>query len=324
MAQLVIHGGAGAPSRAYLTPALEAEMRATLSKILLDGGAQLAAGASALDVATEAVRALEDCPHLNAGRGAVLNAAGEHELDAAVMCGSSGRAGAVCCVRTILNPILTARALLESGAHVMLAGAGAEAFSQRCGHAAVENSVFATPYRRQQWEAARGAAAAAPPAALLGTVGAVCLDAHGALAAATSTGGMTNKLPGRVGDTPCLGAGTFADAGVAVSCTGTGEAFMRACAAKEVASVLKWRQRAEAEAPGEGLRVACAEALRSVAALGGSGGLIAVASDGSVELPFDTEGMYRGTWSAAHGARVAIYSEALSCVERERECANKH
>ena len=288
-------------------------MRATLSRILSDGGARLAAGARALDVVTEAVRALEDCPHLNAGRGAVLNAAGEHELDAAVMCGRSGRAGAVCGVRTVLNPILTARALLEDGAHVMLAGAGAEAFSQRCGHAAVENSVFCTSYRRQQWEAARGgAAAAAPPAALLGTVGAVCLDAHGALAAATSTGGMTNKLPGRVGDTPCLGAGTYADAGVAVSCTGTGEAFMRACAAKEVASALKWRQRREGEAAGEGLRVACAEALRSVAALGGSGGLIAVAEDGSVELPFDTEGMYRGTWSAAHGARVAIYKEALS------------
>jgi beta-aspartyl-peptidase (threonine type) len=307
---ILIHGGAGAPSRALLTPSLEYEMRATLRKTLADAGALLAAGGSALDAVTLAVRALEDCPHLNAGRGAVFNAAGEHELDAAVQCGASGRAGCVAAARTIANPVLAARALLDAGGPVLLAGAGADAFARDvAGLAPVDNSHFSTPLRRAQLEAARAAGAvlldggATAAGARMGTVGAVALDAAGRLAAATSTGGMTNKAPGRVGDSPCLGAGTYADARVAVSCTGSGEAFLRACAAKEVACIVEYA--------GRSLPAAADAALARVAAQGGSGGLIALGANGEAALPFDTEGMYRGAWSAEGGARVAIYREEL-------------
>ena len=304
---LLIHGGAGAPSRSHLTPSLEAEMREFLKMVLTTCGALLETGGSAIDAVTEAVRLMEDCPHLNAGRGSVFNEEGEHELDAAIQCGRSGKAGSVCAVRKIKNPILTARALLEDNAHVMLAGAGAEAFSRERGFQPVENSYFSTQHRRTQLESARASQSVlldGGSGGKFGTVGAVALDSNGCVAAATSTGGMTNKRSGRVGDSPCLGCGTFADERVAVSCTGSGEAFLKACAAKDVASNIQYSNRRTIEE-------ACDMALARVGSLGGSGGIIAVRSDGESALRFDTEGMYRGVWKSGKAPGVAIWKEEL-------------
>jgi beta-aspartyl-peptidase (threonine type) len=310
-AVLVIHGGAGTLSRGALSAAREAAFRASLAAVLADGRAALRAGASALDVVTRAVEALENDALFNAGVGAVLTAAGTHELDAAVMC-SDGRAGAVAGAARTRSPVLAARALADAprGGPVFLAGAGADAWAAARGLRVVDNAFFTTPHRAAQLEAARAAAAVvrdhdgAPPldeGTKRGTVGAVALDAAGALAAATSTGGLTNKVPGRVGDSPVLGAGTWADARVAVSGTGTGEAFLRAATAKDVAARVAYG--------GAALADAARAAVAALPAAGGDGGVICVDAEGNVALEFDTEGMYRGFARAAAGAvvRVAIY-----------------
>jgi len=319
---LVLHGGAGTLTRGAITPEQQARYRGALHDILLAGQALLAQGAEALDVVTETVRLLEECPLFNAGRGAVYTADARHELDACVMRGSDLAAGAVAGVTRLRNPVLAARAVLASASPVLLIGDGAERFAIERGCETVAPEWFDTPERLAQLhsvQAARGAAAALDhdaqnllaaqaPAPLderakMGTVGAVALDAQGHLAAATSTGGVTNKLPGRVGDSPLVGAGNYAnDRTVAVSCTGMGEAFIRGMAAYDVSALIEYA--------GLSLAEACRRVVHDkLPPLGGRGGLIAVDAQGRIALPFNTEGMYRGWARPGQPPVVAIYAD---------------
>ncbi|KNC95062.1 beta-aspartyl-peptidase [Trabulsiella odontotermitis] len=309
-AVIAIHGGAGAISRGQLSPEREQQYVAALSAIVEKGQQMLEADASALDVVTEAVRLLEECPLFNAGIGSVFTADERHEMDACIMDGNLLQAGAVAGVRHLRNPVLAARLVLERSAHVLLIGDGAEQFAVSQGMAQVENSLFSTPERHEQLLQAREAGDTrldhdAPPLderSKMGTVGAVALDSMGNLAAATSTGGMTNKLPGRVGDTPIVGAGCYANnASVAVSCTGTGEVFMRMLAAYDISALMEYA--------GLSLQDACERViLEKLPALGGSGGLIAIDREGNVALPFNSEGMYRAFAFAGDAPNVGIYS----------------
>jgi len=316
---VAIHGGAGTLTRAAATAQQQAQYRDALASVLRAAQAMLARGAPALDVVTEAVRLLEECPLFNAGRGSVYTADGLQELDACVMRGTDRAAGAVAGVSRVRNPVLAARAVLDAGGPVLLIGAGAERFARERGCEIVAADWFGTPHRLAQLEAARAAAQGAQfldhdlardaGAAPLderdkfGTVGAVALDAAGHLAAGTSTGGMTNKRPGRVGDSPLVGAGCYADdATAAVSCTGVGEAFIRALAAHDVAALMDYAGLTLADAT---RRVV----MDKLPPLGGRGGLIAVDAQGRVALPFNTEGMYRG-WARVGEAPVcAIYAD---------------
>lgn len=289
---LVIHGGAGTRPRAELQARRKAQYEKGLERALRAGYDVLQQGGSSIDAVTTAVVALEDDPLFNAGRGAVLNAAGGHELDASIMEGATLRAGAVAGVRRIRNPVLAARAVMERSPHVVLAGAGADAFARKHGLVLVHQNYFTTPQRRVARELAglrrRGRLGGKASAAEAhGTVGAVALDRAGDLAAATSTGGFTNKMVGRVGDTPILGAGTYAhNSSCAVSATGDGEFFIRGVLAHNVSARMRYL--------GESLAMAARKALDEVAALGGSGGLIAVDQRGRIAMPFMTDGMYRG------------------------------
>jgi len=297
---LVIHGGAGTMGRARMTERRERDYRAALTAALRAGYAVLDGGGGSLDAVTAAVLVLEDTPLFNAGRGAVFNAAGEHELDAAVMDGATGKAGAVAGVRRVRNPVLAARAVMELTPHVLLAGPAADHFARAAGLTMVSPGYFSTTARAVSLARAR-ADAAATAADRHGTVGAVALDRAGDLAAATSTGGYTNKMAGRVGESPLLGAGTYAEnVSCAVSATGSGEHFIRAVLAGDVAARMRYLR----ETVGQSAR----RALARVEALGGDGGLIAVDRKGNVAMPFVSEGMYRG--SAKNGRfRVAIYRE---------------
>jgi L-asparaginase / beta-aspartyl-peptidase len=302
---IAVHGGAGTLTRAHLTRRGEGLYRAALEAALEAGNAVLRRGGDALDAVAAAVVAMEDDPLFNAGRGAVYNADGDHELDAAIMDGASLRAGAVCVTRRTRNPVLAARAVMERTPHVMLAGGGADRFASEDGLAMVEPDYFGTARRRAALEAERmrqrgKLARLSTEADRHGTVGAVALDARGNVAAATSTGGYTNKLAGRVGDSPVIGAGTYADnRACAVSGTGTGEHFMRALLAYDVAARMRYL--------GEPLGRAAARALARVIALGGSGGLIALDRAGRVAMPFATEGMYRGYVRGRSRPVVAIF-----------------
>lgn len=303
---LVIHGGAGVIDRQLLSAEDEAAARAALDRALDAGHAVLAAKGSALDAVTAAILVLEESPWFNAGKGAVFNADGGHELDAAVMEGHTRRAGSVAGLSTVRNPVLLARAVMEHSVHVMLAGAGAEAFADtRPEIARVAPEWFDTPRRREQLEEARrleSAGQARAPGAYFGTVGAIALDAAGHLAAATSTGGMTNKRWGRVGDAPLIGAGTWADSGCGVSATGWGEFFIRAAVAHDVCARVAYR--------GDALAAAAEEVVNGVVPrLGGNGGAIAMDAEGNIAMPFNTSGMYRG-WIHPDGRRgTAVFRE---------------
>ncbi|MES2858797.1 MAG: isoaspartyl peptidase/L-asparaginase [Pseudomonadota bacterium] len=307
---LVIHGGAGVIERNALALADEMSIRADLDRALDAGHAVLAKGGSALDAATAAVLVLEDSPRFNAGKGAVFNAEGKHELDASVMEGHTRRAGAVAGVSTIRNPVTLARRVMEQSPHVMLMGGGAEKFAD--GHAdiaRVPNTYFDTDARREQLELARqkdGAQALndlpTVQGAYFGTVGAVALDASGHIAAATSTGGMTNKKWGRVGDSPIIGAGTYADARCGVSATGWGEFFIRTVVAHDICARVAYRGDALQKAAGDVV-------MGEVPALGGDGGVIALDAEGNISMPFNTSGMYRG-WIKPDGSRgTAIFRQ---------------
>ncbi|MBV8875057.1 MAG: beta-aspartyl-peptidase [Metakosakonia sp.] len=310
-AVIAIHGGAGAISRAQLSPEKERQYIAALSAIVETGQKMLNAGESALDVVTEAVRLLEECPLFNAGIGSVFTRDETHELDACVMDGYSLRAGAVAGVSRLRNPVLAARLVMERSSHVLLVGEGAENFAFAEGMEAVSPELFSTPERYEQLLAARAegqtvldhGGAPLDETKKMGTVGAVALDKQGNLAAATSTGGMTNKLPGRVGDSPLPGAGCYANnASVAVSCTGTGEVFIRTLAAYDIAALMDYG--------GLSLHEACeAVVMEKLPALGGSGGLIAVDREGNIALPFNSEGMYRAWGYAGDAPSVGIYRE---------------
>jgi beta-aspartyl-peptidase (threonine type) len=311
---LAIHGGAGTISRDVMTAGKEAAYRAALAASLRAGQGLLLAGGSAIDAVIAAVRVLEDSPLFNAGHGAVFTSDGRNELDASIMDGATRAAGAVAGVTRIRNPVTAAHAVMTRSRHVMLIGAGAEAFAAEEGLELVEPAYFHTAERWAQLERARNAGtleldhdgaakAATADDRKHGTVGAVARDAHGNLAAATSTGGVTNKQWGRVGDSPIIGAGTWADnATAAVSGTGLGEAFMRCCAAHEVAALMKYK--------GLSLDAAVTEvATVTVPAHGGTGGLIAVDAAGNVAMRFSTSGMYRGVVRGAGAPDVAIYGD---------------
>ncbi|HKA42853.1 MAG TPA: isoaspartyl peptidase/L-asparaginase [Burkholderiales bacterium] len=297
---LAVHGGAGTIARDRMTERREREYRAALTAALRAGYAVLEDGGASIDAVVAAVVVLEDTPLFNAGRGAVFNANGRHELDAAVMDGGTCNAGAVAAVRRTKNPVLAARAVMERTPHVLLVGAAADRFARAAGLAMVPPRYFSTAAREVALARAR-AHAAATAADRHGTVGAVALDRAGNLAAATSTGGYTAKMAGRVGDSPLVGAGTYADnAACAVSGTGSGEHFMRAVLAYDVSARMRYR--------GETLETAARSALARVTALGGDGGLIAVDRSGNVAMPFVSEGMYRG-WAIAGRLKVAIYRQ---------------
>jgi beta-aspartyl-peptidase (threonine type) len=301
--KLVVHGGAGIIEKSRITPGQDRDIRSGLERALVAGEAVLAGGDSAIDAVEAAVRALEDDPNFNAGRGAVFTYDGRNELDAAIMDGSDRSAGAVTGITTTRHPVSLARSVKDHSPHVLLRGRGADQFSREQGLEQVDNSWFATPERRRQLDEMKADKVSAFDVDLkYGTVGAVALDASGHVAAATSTGGLTGKRWGRIGDSPIIGAGTYADDGsAAVSATGSGEYFIRALAAYQVAERVK--------IGGESLQQALHDTLADVQSLGGSGGLIAVAATGEMAWGFTTPGMYRGNADSS-GRTVALYADS--------------
>jgi beta-aspartyl-peptidase (threonine type) len=317
---LVIHGGAGTILKKNMTPERETAYKQGLQKALDAGNAILAKGGSALDAVEAAVRIMEDNPLFNAGKGAVFTNEGKNELDAAIMDGSTLKAGSIASVTRIKNPISTARKVMERSEHVMLIGQGAEKFGEANGAEMVDPSYFFTQERWHGLQKARKAdslkqaidtttkhkSAVRQPENRdnkYGTVGAVALDNQGNLAAATSTGGMTNKRFGRVGDAPIIGAGTYADNNTcAISGTGWGEFFIRLVMAKSVSDRMELAGQTLSDAANEMI-------MKKLPALGGDGGLIGVDKNGNITMPFCTEGMYRGYVKSNGETAIKIYKE---------------
>lgn len=296
---LAVHGGTGI-ERSKLNPVMESEYREALRAALQAGYQQLRDGHSAVMAVEAAVRSLEDCPLFNAGRGAVFTHDGRNELDAAIMEGSGRNAGAVAMVTCLRNPISAARAVMEKSPHVLLVGPGAENFAIAQGVEKVDPIYFRTERR---WQELQRALAGAPKTKFheWSTVGAVALDSRGLLAAATSTGGMTDKFPGRVGDSPLIAAGTYADnASCAVSCTGHGEYFIRFAAAHEIASQVKHGGRSVAEAADDVIH-------KQLGPAGGEGGVIALDRHGRLAMPYNSPGLYRGAVTGDGTISVALY-----------------
>jgi beta-aspartyl-peptidase (threonine type) len=325
MLALALHGGAGTIARTSLSPEVEQQYRAALAAALDTGYGILEGGGAALDAVEATVRSLEDCPLFNAGCGSVFTHEGHHEMDAALMAGHSRRAGAVAGARQVQNPIRAARLVMEHTEHVLLAYPGADELAREHGLPLQPPEYFFTQHRFDQLQealregrmrldhsqaltedaplqepSAFPEAAVADPNWKKGTVGAVACDAQGQLAAATSTGGMTNKRYARIGDTPLIGAGTWADERCAISCTGHGEYFIRAVAAYDIACLMEYK--------GLTLEEACRVVVHDkLAPAGGEGGLIGVDAMGNVTLPFNSDGMYRASRTAASPALVEIY-----------------
>ncbi|MBK7382766.1 MAG: isoaspartyl peptidase/L-asparaginase [Flavobacteriales bacterium] len=302
---LAIHGGAGTISPEVMTPSREKIYRAALELSLQRGYAALAQGGSALDVVEVAVRALEDSPLFNAGKGSVFNADGQHEMDASLMNGSDLRAGAVAGVQNVKNPISLARRVMEKSNHVLISGSGAFEFAHKQKVELEDDQYFFDQFRYDQWKEAVGTDTVqldhSDKEKKFGTVGAVARDVNGHLAAATSTGGMTNKKWQRIGDSPIIGAGTYAnDASCAVSCTGHGESFIRAVAAHDVHALMLYKGLSLEEA----VRMVVHEKLPP---LDGDGGLIAVDHNGNIVLDFNCSGMYRGHVGADGEFHTAIF-----------------
>jgi beta-aspartyl-peptidase (threonine type) len=307
---IVIHGGAGVIERSHMSAEREAAYRAGLGAAVDAGYAVLERGGSALDAVAAAVRTMEDDPQFNAGRGAVLNHDGICELDAAIMDGTGPRAGAVAGVHHVKNPIELARLVMDKSPHVLLAGQGAEEFALAQGLTLVPESYFITPERvRELEEAKRTAAERAPTAPLplrprgMGTVGAVALDRDGHLAAATSTGGISNKLYGRIGDTPIVGAGTYASESCAVSGTGQGEFFIRQVVAYDICAMVQYQHLTLARAVDTMIH----DKLRRT---GGEGGVIALDRDGDFAMDFNSAGMHRAVRNSAGKREIAMYRDA--------------
>jgi L-asparaginase / beta-aspartyl-peptidase len=289
---IAIHGGAGTIERGSLTPELEQEYFGGLKRALMAGDAILKKGGSSVDAVVAAVIALEDFPLFNAGKGAVFNHLGGHEMDAAVMDGLTLDAGAVCGVRHVRNPVVLANAVMQKSDHVILAGEGAELFAKSLQLPFENDEYFYTEARYQQWKKLQGSEVfemdhTPDSKNKMGTVGAVALDIEGNLSAATSTGGMTNKKFGRIGDTPLIGAGTYANNRTcAISCTGHGELFIRSVVAYDISCLMEYK--------GLTLKQACEEVVMDkLVKINGEGGLIAVDAAGNIEMPFNSEGMYR-------------------------------
>ncbi|MDP1028561.1 isoaspartyl peptidase/L-asparaginase [Sphingomonas sp. KR1UV-12] len=300
---LMLHGGAGRITPDTLTDAAQAGARAALHSALDAGAAVLAADGSALDAVGAAIRVLEDDPHFNAGRGAALGHDGRIELDAAIMDGRDRRAGAVAGVIRTRNPISLARAVMEHSPHVLLAGAGADGFAETHGLEQVAPDWFEVPERRAQLESMLADGGDAFDVDMkFGTVGAVASDTAGHVAAATSTGGVTGKRWGRIGDSPVIGAGTWADdRGCAFSATGSGEFFIRAAAGHAVDARVRHL--------GEDIGTAAAAVLAEIRAMGGTGGVIVAAPDGAAAWRFTTPGMYRAMATADGERIVAIFGD---------------
>lgn len=313
---IVIHGGAGVINRSDMTSEREAQYRIGLEAARDAGYAVLEKGGTSLDAVTAAVRTLEDNPLFNAGIGAVLNRDGEAELDSSIMDGATLRAGAVANLRHVKNPIDLARAVMEKSPHVMIAGAGAEEFALQQGFTLVPNSYFRTDARMRQLERAQQEEKAAEKASGKGlnkrtslanpddghgTVGAVALDHNGNLAAATSTGGMTNKLPGRIGDSPIIGAGTYANnASCAVSATGDGEYFMRAVVAYDLCALVQYKRLP--------LEAAAHEVIHEkIEGMHATGGVIALDRDGHIVMDFNSPGMFRASRDSSGRRDVALF-----------------
>lgn len=300
--RLAVHGGSGIIERDRLSIDDDREIRAALTHALDSGSRILAAGGHALDAVEAAVRELEDNPHFNAGRGAVFTYQGTNELDAAIMDGSGRAAGAVTGVTATRNPVTLARAVMEKSPHVFLSREGADEFSRQQGLEQTGPEWFAIPERRRQLdEMRRGGDDYFDMDLKYGTVGAVALDLSGHVAAATSTGGLTGKRWGRIGDSPIIGAGTYADdRAAAISATGAGEYFLRVGTAHEICARIRLK--------GESAKAAADVVIREIGALGGSGGVIVVTPKGEAEYAFNTPGMYRGMASPT-GSSVAIYGD---------------
>ena len=319
---LAIHGGAGTMQRANMSAEQEAEYRAKLKEALQAGYQVLEQGGTSLDAVEAAIQLMEESPLFNAGKGAVFTNDGKNELDAAIMDGQTHHAGAVAGISHVKSPIAAARAVMEASPHVMMVGAGAEQFAQEQGLEMVEPSYFFTDKRHQQLEQIKatekqeldhsGSNKANKKQSYLdqhfpdrkfGTVGAVAVDKEGNLAAATSTGGMTNKRYGRVGDVPIIGAGTYADnATAAISATGHGEYFIRSVVAYDITALMKYKGMSLQEAADEVVK-------KKLVETGGDGGVIAVDAQGNIAMPFNTSGMYRASMDKNGKMYVGIYAD---------------
>jgi L-asparaginase / beta-aspartyl-peptidase len=308
---LAIHGGAGTLPRADMSAEREESYRAALTQALAAGFDLLERGGSSLDAVTRAVMVLEDNPLFNAGHGSVFTYDGGNELDASIMEGGALSAGAVCGVTHIRNPVELARAIMEHSDYVLLSGAGAEEFALSRGFTLVPRSYFHTDARWRQLERIRSGDGAVSPLTIshIGTVGAVALDSGGHLAAATSTGGMTGKRYGRIGDSPIIGAGTYADdRSCAVSATGHGEAFIRAAVAHDICARVRFGARTLAQAVREVV-------LEELPSLRGEGGVVAIGPQGDIAMEFNSEGMFRASQRAGEKPAIGIYREAGSLSE---------
>ncbi len=302
---IAIHGGAGTILRSHMTPELQAQYENALKEALNKGYSLLGQGGTAVDAVAAAVMVLEDFPLFNAGKGSVFNHIGKHEMDAAIMDGSDLSAGAVAGICGVRNPIALAKLVMQRSEHVMLFGKGAEDFALQQKLPVEEETYFFNEQRFQQWQEAL----AEDRVSLdhndkkFGTVGAVALDASGNLAAATSTGGMTNKKFGRVGDSPIIGAGTYAsNTSCAVSCTGHGELFIRTVMGHDISCLMEYK--------GLSLHEACDVLVHDkLVKIGGEGGLVAIDRHGNIAMPFNSEGMYRGFKNSDGKMQVAIYKE---------------
>lgn len=303
---IAIHGGAGTLIKSAMSAEKEAAYTLALRQAVEAGNDVLTKAGTALDAVEIAVRSLEDSPLFNAGCGSVFTADGKHEMDASLMCGATRKAGAVCAVSGIKNPITLARKVMEKTEHVMLVGSGAETFAKAVGAETADASYFHDDLRYRQWKQVQGSDRVALDHDIevdkkFGTVGAVAKDVHGNIAAATSTGGMTNKMFGRVGDSSVIGAGTYANNETcAISCTGSGEFFIRGVVAYDVSALI--------EHTGASLQEACDKVIHDrLLRIKGDGGLIAVDGAGEVALVFNTEGMYRASIQGGNEAQIAIY-----------------
>lgn len=304
MYALAIHGGAGTIVKTSMTPEKEQAYSLGLKNALLEGEKILAAGGTAVDAVCECVKVLEDNPLFNAGKGSVFTNKGTHEMDASLMDGSNLAAGAVAGVSGVKNPVLLARLVMEKTEHVLLSGSGAEELARLHTLEFCDDDYFYDDFRYKQWLSVKDSESTMldhTEDKKFGTVGAVALDQHGNIAAATSTGGMTNKMFNRIGDTPIIGAGTYAsNETCAISCTGHGEFFIRSVVAYDVACLMAYR--------GLSLADACEEVVNNkLVKTGGEGGLIAIDRKGNISLVFNSEGMYRGCLKAGESPIVSIY-----------------
>ena len=303
---IAIHGGAGTLVKGMMTPQVELNYKSAL-KVALDAGYKLLSeGKSALDAVEEAVRVLEDSPLFNAGKGSVFTAEGTHEMDASIMDGKTLKAGAVSLITGIKNPIRLARDVMEKSEHVFLAGEGAMKFAKQLNYTFEDPLYFYDEFRYQQWIEIKDTDSfqldhSAKKDSKFGTVGAVACDQDGNIAAATSTGGMTNKKWGRVGDSPMIGAGTYANNKTcAISCTGSGEFFIRGVVAYDVSCLMEHK--------GMSLELACNEVInKRILEINGDGGLIGADANGNIAMPFNTEGMYRACKTSLGQEEISIY-----------------